>query len=78
MTTVKNESWTVTTEDENSMETLRSFTVDSEKDAKQLASEWAAKFVDESVFVEYFRKSDGQKMYLNVDGYDVTGKRWNN
>lgn len=77
MAKVKNESWTVITQDQETNETTRSFAANSEKEAKQTAKEWAKKFNNELVYVEYFRKSDGQQMYLNDDGYDLTGKSWN-
>ena len=28
------------------------------------------------VFIETFRASDGQKGYLNPDGYSITGESW--
>lgn len=45
-------------------------------EAKRIATIEAKKHPGE-VFVEWFRRSDGQKGYLNSDGnHAITGKAW--
>ena len=48
----------------------------SAKKAKKVAKDEAAKN-DGQVFVEWYRKSDGQRGYLNRDGsHAIIGKAW--
>lgn len=48
----------------------------TEKAAIKKAEDWASEHPDKLVFIEYFRSNDGQKGYINRDGFDITGKSW--
>lgn len=49
----------------------------SKKQAENKAVELAAEYPNCLVFVEWFRKSDGQHGYLNQDGnHAITGEAW--
>lgn len=46
-------------------------------EAQQIAAQKAAQYPRRKVFVEFFRRYDGQKGYLNPDGnHSITGKAW--
>ena len=76
MTKYKNETWTIFVEDQETMEATRMKTVENQSDAELIAKEWAGESEDGLVYIEYNRKSDGQKMYLNEDGYELSGEAW--
>lgn len=40
------------------------------------AKQWAKENPDNQVFIEFFRKSDGQQGYINQDGFDLIGSSW--
>lgn len=45
---------------------------ESEKEAIKAAKAWLTDFPDEVVSIEYFRPSDGQVLYMDLDGnYDL-------
>lgn len=48
----------------------------NEIEAIKLAETLVEKYNDQLVFVEYFRPSDGQYLYLNRDGYSLSGESW--
>lgn len=48
----------------------------SKNEAIGLASSLAKENDGAQVFIERFRKGDGQLMYLNEDGFSLTGKSW--
>ena len=74
----KNELWTVMACDQDTTQTVRSITVYTEAEATVMAKEWAEKYSDELVYVEFRRASDGQTSFLNpYGGYDLTGDAWN-
>lgn len=45
-------------------------------EAIEKAEEMAEKHPDKLVFVQFFRKSDGQSGYINRDGADIVGRSW--
>lgn len=45
--------------------------------AENKAKEFAVKYPDQEVYIEYLRKTDGQRYYINPDGNaDITGVSW--
>lgn len=48
----------------------------SERDARKTAKKWAKEYPDKLVFIEFFRKSDGQRGYINRNGASITGRSW--
>ena len=77
MKQANNEVWTVITEDRETMQSLRHHEVYTEEKAIKKAQQWVADHPDEDVYVQYYRKSDGLKVFLNMDGgYDSTGHPW--
>lgn len=48
----------------------------SEAAAVTIAKKWAGENPDKLVFIEYFRKRDGQGGYINPDGFNITGVSW--
>lgn len=56
--------------------TLQELIFEEEKNAVELAEKLCAEPDGTMVFIEYWRSSDGQRGYLNRDGYAVTGRSW--
>lgn len=74
---MKKETYTVTIEDEpgtpyytKSRECL------TESQAIEVAKTWANEYRNLYIYIHYFRSTDGQKGYLNPDGYDISGIDW--
>ena len=49
----------------------------SPRKAAQIAEDLCIQHPGKQVFVEFFRKSDGQIGALNRNGHDITGTNWN-
>ncbi|NEU27705.1 hypothetical protein [Paenibacillus polymyxa] len=54
----------------------RSFETKVRKEAKETAKKWVKEYPEERIYIEWFRGSDGQKGYVNPDGYSLTGTNW--
>ena len=52
------------------------FRTENEQDAIKEAKRLALNNPYKQVFIEYFRKSDGQHGFLNPNGYDLEGVNW--
>lgn len=60
----------------NGLESVMIANTRNKKAAQKMANNWAKNYSDCLVFIEVFRKSDNQIMYLNKNGFDVIGKAW--
>lgn len=55
---------------------LRSKPAVNKKQAVQVAREWAEKYPNESVYITFFRPTDGQHGFLNPNGFGISGHPW--
>lgn len=46
------------------------------EEAKKIAKEEAAKDENNKVFISTYRKTDGQTLYYNRDGFGPVGQSW--
>lgn len=73
----KEEVFTVTIEDEpGTPYPIKQKEVENDSEAVELAKKWAKNYPNEFVYIHYFRAKDGQRGYVNPDGYGITGQDW--
>jgi len=68
------ERLTVVVQDD--LQAIKAVEVSDKEQAKETAERLAKEHNDKQVFIEYFRESDGQRGYINKDGFALTGKSW--
>lgn len=71
-----NINYTVYVKEKGGFEEIKVYNTTSIKTAIGKAKEFSEEYNDKNVYIEFFRKSDGQAGYINQDGAGITGVSW--
>lgn len=74
-----NINYTVYVKEKGGFEEIKAYNTKSIKTAIGKAKEFSEEYNDKNVYnvyIEFFRKSDGQVGYINPDGAGITGVSW--